>query len=34
MQREISEAVAKGFKLLGMASRGEHVVILEGPGGQ
>jgi len=30
MQKEISDAVGKGFKLLGMA-RGEHVVILEGP---
>jgi hypothetical protein len=29
MQKEVSDAVASGFVVVGMASRGEHVVILE-----
>jgi hypothetical protein len=29
MQKEVSDAVASGFVVVGMASRDQHVVILE-----
>ena len=29
MQREMSEAIDQGYRVIGMVSRGEHIVILE-----
>jgi queuine/archaeosine tRNA-ribosyltransferase len=33
MQKEMSQAVDEGYEVVGMVSRGEHVVILEKPAG-